>query len=176
LNLNALYTEARKGSRAAEEKLFGHLSVSFRLFTQQRIWNDSDVEEIVQDALMTITGKYKTIDIESSFGGWAYRVLKNKIMDFVKIKQIRGDLLSVNSEKPPVSSNPDPELKAKLMDCFHKIARVNQRHARILNLHYQGYTTGEICEKLGLTPNQFYVTLSRARAMLEFCLEKGDIQ
>jgi DNA-directed RNA polymerase specialized sigma24 family protein len=46
------------------------------------------------------------------------------------------------------------------------------RHARILVMKYQGYRTAEICERMSITPNNLYVTLSRARAMLKACLEK----
>ena len=57
-----------------------------------------------------------------------------------------------------------------------KIVVVNNRFARILNFHYQGYAVVEVCERLRLTSTNFYSILSRARSMLELCLEKGDVK
>lgn len=177
MNINSLYQAARIGDAAAEDKLFKYLTVSFRLFTQQRIGNDQDAEEIVQDAIMTILQKYKGITFEVSFAAWAYRVLNNKILDYIKRKKTHRAIHSMmaSDETPVISWQPDPELKKKLMDCFSKMNEVNKRHARVLNLHYQGYTTVEICKRIRMTANHFYVMLSRARAMLEACLAKEGI-
>jgi len=177
-DINKLYTDACQGDKTAENRLFSHLTVSFRLFLQQRITNGSDVEEIVQDALMTLAGKYREIVIEKSFAAWAYKVLNNKFLDYLKSKRVRKNKQGPMPEGDVASGDweVDPALKSALLDCLRKINGANRNHARILNLHYLGYSTTEICRRCELTPNYFYVTLSRARAMLEICLEKGDIR
>jgi len=173
-DLNGLFQAARTGDRAAENTLMQHLTVSFRLFTQHRLWSEPDTEEVVQDALLTIATKYRDVEIESSFAGWAYRVLQNKIMDYVKKRSTRRRLDEQwnrdGQERAAVT--PDPDLRSRLIDCFRKLARRNSRHARILNLHYQGFASPEICRKLGITENNLYVLLSRARRALELCLGK----
>ena len=70
----------------------------------------------------------------------------------------------------------DPDLKRRLLGCLQKICRQNVRYARILNLHYQGYKTGEVCGRMDVRPATLYSVLSRARSMLEDCLEKGDVR
>jgi RNA polymerase sigma factor (sigma-70 family) len=178
LNINVLYKQACAGDKKAEERLFQHLLDSFRLFTQQRLWNQTDADEIVQDALMIIAQKYKEIEIKSNFAGWAYQVLNNKIMDFVKIRRIRADILARVSVSLGLQSSyrTDPLLEARLLECLKKTGQANHQYARILNLHYQGYATSEICRKLGLKRDYFYVSLSRARAMLAACLAQGERQ
>jgi RNA polymerase sigma-70 factor (ECF subfamily) len=174
-DLNALYRGACQGDRVAEQRLMQHLGVSFGLFAQQRIWNEQDAEEVVQDALVTILEKYRSLTIDTSFGGWAYRVLQNKIMDHVKKKTTRRRLDEEHRqghENQSEAANDD--IRTRLIGCFRKIHRVNRRHARILNLHYQGYATPEICARLRLTESNFYVLLSRARRALAACLGKGD--
>jgi DNA-directed RNA polymerase specialized sigma24 family protein len=94
----------------------------------------------------------------------------------MKRKQTRSklDQKQARESAPPVVEDPTPGFKKKLIDCFHKVHRVNRRHARILNLHYQGYSTLEICDKLGVTENNMYVLLMRARKALAICLGKGE--
>jgi RNA polymerase sigma factor (sigma-70 family) len=178
VDINTLHKSVASGDGASEEQLFQHLHVSFRLLAQHRVWNEEDSEEVVQDALMTISAKYKDIVFETSFAAWAYKVLNNKILDYVKAKKVKQGAMEKISEQSSTATppNPDPELKSRLLSCLKRLCRANSRHARVLNLHYHGYGTGEICEKLELKPNNFYVMLSRARSMLEHCLEKGDIK
>ena len=114
---------------------------------------------------------------ETSFSAWAYRVLSFKIQDHVKRARTRRRLdeqLAEGTDRNP-SAPADQQLLARLISCFRKVSRSNPRHARILNLHYQGYSTREICEKMSISSNNLYVVLSRARKALESCLEKvGD--
>ncbi len=129
----------------------------------------------MQDALLTITSKYRDIDFEKSFAGWAYKVLNNKILDYIKRKQTRSRLdQQMREAEPVVVHTPNPSFTAKLIDCFRKVHRVNVRHARILNLHYQGFSTTDICHKLGVKENNMYVLLMRARKALASCLGKGE--
>ncbi|MCP4567112.1 MAG: sigma-70 family RNA polymerase sigma factor [FCB group bacterium] len=178
MNIDAFYNEARSGNNQAEEELFQHLSVRFRLFAHQRIWNEDDVDDIVQSAMMAIAKEYRSLAIEKSFTAWAYKVLDNRILSYIKTKSSRRRRLEPMGEEEVSAGavDPDPDLESMLLDCIRKVAASNRRYARILNLYYQGYTTEEVCRRLKMTANHSYVTLSRARSMLELCLDTGDIK
>lgn len=174
-DFDQLYRAARQGDKAAMERLMGLLTVSFRLIAQHRVWAEQEAEEVVQDALTTIVTRFREVEIETSFGGWAYGVLQNKILELTRKKATRRRLdEQIQREELTDTAAADPGLVRALIDCFHKIHRANSRHARILNLHYQGYTTAEICRRLGIGENNLYVQLSRARRALEICLGKDD--
>ena len=131
----------------------------------------------MQDTLVTITGKYRGIDFEVSFAAWAYRILENKILEYYRKKQCHESKFAQmsNTGSDSTLSEPDPTFQDKLVNCLKMINRANNRHARVLNLRYQGYTTGEICDRLEITRNSIYIALSRARSMLKLCLQRGDI-
>ncbi len=177
-DINTIYQQASAGDSTAAERLFCLLGVSFQMFVRHRVMNSQDCEEIVQDALTTIAEKYRQVQIESSFAGWAYKVLNNKVLDYYKSKRVRSARTTPLEVAEPdlIGAATDPQLKTRLLDCLRKIHGANSFHARALNLHYQGYNTEEICAKLGIASNNFYVMLSRARTMLRVCLEKGDIK
>lgn len=150
------------------------------MFARQRIRNRGDAEEVVQEALMTIYAEYKSITFNTSFSAWAYKVLNNRILNSLRKKQHESQRIdesicpkSVPSE---VDVNGASDLKRRLLDCLQRIGDRNIRYARILNLHYQGYRTDEICDRLKVIPETFYSILSRARTLLEVCLEKGDLK
>ncbi len=127
---------------------------------------------------MVIYRDYREITYTSSFTAWAYKVLDNRILAYLKNKKRRNQrqVTMDHSDLTAVAKHEDfdPDVKRRLLECLRKTAIANQRYARILNLHYQGYTTDHICRRMGLTPNGFYILLSRARAMLRTCLGKGD--
>ena len=175
--IDKLYEKASGGDKVSERELFEYLTDRFRLFVQLRIKSRLDAEDIVQNALMTISGKYKNIEFQTSFAGWAYQVLQNKMRDYFKAQRRRDQKIESTDvqNQPTISQNLDETTRRQMLECLRKVGHANIRFSRILNLHYQGYSSDEICEKLKLKRNYFYVVLSRARVMLETCLEKGDV-
>ncbi len=178
MNINELHSIVRQGDLSGEEQLFQRLSESFRLFVQQRIWNEQDREEIVQDAILTVSEKYKVTDFTTSFAAWAYRVLENKLLYYYRTKKTRQSrFIRMADERDTIADRTtDPDLKRRLLVCLKKIGTANSRHARVLNFRYLGYETEEICERLKITRNNLYILLSRARSILKLCLEKGDVK
>ena len=176
MGINSLYKSACQGDKTAESELFRHLTARFKYLVQLDIWNKDDAEEIVQDALTTIAEKYGGIDIQSSFSGWAYRVLENKILNYLRSKKYRRSRFVEAGERDDRPYTPDPDMRLKIESCLKRICRHNKRNARMLNLYYQGFTFEEICRRLDLTRNNAYSVLHRARSMLETCLEKGEIE
>jgi RNA polymerase sigma factor (sigma-70 family) len=179
LNINDLHKLARDGDESAESRLFTVLTERFEQFTHRRIWDEESVKDIVQDALMAIVKEYKLIRFEKSFSAWAYKVLDNRILSYIKKKrQLEGRLVSLPDADNPYerSFTPDPELRLRLLDCLEKVHRANRRHAEILDLHRRGFKTEEIGRRLNLSANGVYITLHRARKMLEICLDTGEIE
>ena len=179
-DINILHADARGGDRTKEDELFQLLRARFLVFVHLRIWDESDAEEIVQDALLVIFREYRNMSFDTSFAAWAYQVVEHRILAYLKTrKREMARTARPANEFDPAEQKPlnlDPELKRRLLGCLQKIARSNRRYMRILNLHYQGYTTAEICARMQLAPSNFYAILSRARSLLDFCLEKGDIK
>ena len=173
MSINALYLNTQTGGRSAEEILFKNLSERFLQFANHRIWDKLDAEEIVQEALSVIARDYKGIEFETSFSAWAYKVLDNRILSYIKKKQRVGKSEQLIENAAYTGTvKPNPELRIRLLNCLSLIHGANRRHARILNLSYQGFLADEICEKMNLTKNSFYIVLHRARKALEACLSK----
>jgi RNA polymerase sigma factor (sigma-70 family) len=176
-HINYLYNKALNNDKKAVNELFDYLSVSFRLFLQSRNLDRYDIEDIIQTVMLTISQKYRDLTSPYNFSSWAYKVLMNKLYDYYKSrkgkksKNINIDYMA--KEHPGINSH--AALLIQLKKCLSKISKKNLRYMRVLNLSYFGYTKSEICRKLQITPGNFYVILSRARAMLKRCLEEGDI-
>jgi len=163
---------AQAGDVSAEKELFLHLTDSFRIFAQHKIRDRADAEEVAQDALTVVAQKYKETSFVSSFAGWAHNILRNTMSSHIRQKASRARLRpQAEAAMADVVHRPVPnEVRQKVLLCLKEVARSNRKFARALNLHYQGFTASEICNRLGVTREYLYVVLARARSMLEACL------
>lgn len=179
MDINTLHEKSKNGEKEAENRLFELLTVRFRYLATLRLRNAEDAEEVTQEALIVISKEYREIAIETSFAAWAIKVLENRIRNQARSKERRDMTISKGINPADIaesgSSNPGSDLKRRLLECLRKTSDTNPRYARILNLHYQGYSTDEICERLGITSGNFYVILSRARSLLQICLKTGKV-
>lgn len=173
-----MYKRLSGGDETAREQLFRELYVSFRILARHRIADWNDAEEVVQAAMVKVTNKLNQLTETERFSAWAHAILKHEVIDHYRtVQSRRGRELELEETTMPHRSEPDDgELKAKLKECLKKLNAIFGKHARILNLRYQGYSTSEICRRMQLTPNNLYVMLNRARAMLKNCLESGEIR
>jgi len=175
--IDELHSLVVSGDQKAEVQLFSALADKFRLFAHRRVWNSQEAEDLVQNALMVVTKEYLQLEIETSFSAWAYKVIQNRLLAYIQ-KRRREEGRNVPDDSCAYLAGswvPDPVLKMKLLDCLRKVGSTNRRYARILNLHQIGFSRKEVCQRLGMHLQQSYMVMSRARAMLRECLEKGDI-
>jgi RNA polymerase sigma-70 factor (ECF subfamily) len=176
LQINELYKNALNGDKDAEKEFFEELSVRFSLFAFQRIRNEEDAEEIVQDTMLTIIDNYRAIKFDVSFSAWAYNVLINRIRNYYrKNKVVKGVIKENFGDVDKYSDqSTSPILIRKLLNCLREILGINKRYARVLNLKFQGYDADFISKKLKISTDNLYVLVYRARSMLQACLDRGE--
>jgi len=177
LGVEELVVLAQQGDLGAEKALFQSLAARFRVILHHQVRNHEDVEDIMQNALTAIASEYKSLKIESSFAGWAVRVLQNRLQMFYRSRQSHRKRFSdIDSNEVWLATETvSTELKSTLLECVRKICRSNSRYARILVLSFQGFQIDEVCQRLGITKNNAYSLLSRSRSLLKLCLNTGDI-
>jgi RNA polymerase sigma factor (sigma-70 family) len=176
--MNSLLIRARNGDSDAEKQLFQHLFVRFRAFATHRM-REEEAEDVAQEACLAVLRKYKTETFTTGFNAWAYGVLKMEVRAHIRTQTSRTSRLDSKLETDQIAATSSTEagytLKMKLAHCLRKIIRHNRSYARVLNFIHQGYRSDEICRRLGVKPNNFYVILSRGRKLMKTCLSKGRI-
>lgn len=178
MDLNNLYILALRGGQKEEQNLFQEISARFLLIAQYRLGDLHTAEDIVQDTLIDIMRKYKSLDLSGKFAAWSQKILKLNILNHLRNTGRHQRILRQlsSSEKAVSESGSESGLQRKVRDCLRKVAHVNSRYARILNLIYLGFEVREICSKLNIRRNNAYSILFRARSMLRLCLDTGEIE
>lgn len=177
-DINELLRAAQAGDGSAEKTLLEQVAVRFRVVVHLEIRNRDDAEDILQEALTAIARDYRTVAFERSFTGWAARVLRNRMLDYYRTRRYQKSRTAdlPVEEISLTDHDSSTELKRKLRACLQKILRSNLRYARILTMSYQGQDIDMICQRLAMSKGNVYTTLSRARSLLEHCLETGGVE
>jgi len=174
--LDNLVIKAISGDQNAERELFQALRVRFEYLAKKRLMKKEDAEDIAQEACLTVLEKYKKADFHGQFTAWAMMVLRNKIGNYLQSRSVKaGKKSGVFDEgisADPGSKPVDFDLINAVVECLSKLIASFPRYARALNLAHQGFETGDICQKMGIKPNNLYVILNRGRRFMKECLGK----
>ncbi|UCC43318.1 MAG: sigma-70 family RNA polymerase sigma factor, partial [Candidatus Zixiibacteriota bacterium] len=116
-----LVIKAKQGDKAAERQLFESLSVRFVLLAKRRI-GEEHCKDIAQEACITILEKLKTEAPEENFEAWAYKVLRNKIGNYLQSQNLRKKTMlqseHIEDLDRPSTGEVDPVLRRRLLDCL----------------------------------------------------------
>ena len=128
--------------------------------------NPADVDDAVQQALMTAWQKYAAFRGQSEFATWVTRILFNVCYDMVRDRARERDVLADYGESG-VASGGDAE-DARLLD------RLEQAVARLPKLYRESLSAGvlsglspeEAAAMLGCSRNTLYQRIHKAKQLL----------
>lgn len=168
-------------------------------FARLQLGNDSESEDVVQEALTAAVrdaGKFRS---DSALKTWIIAILKHKIADILRQRQRRPILASEMADRtdsttnalfdrrgmwrdaarPATWENPEAlinndQILAVFDACLDKLP---PQHGRVfLMREVVGLETEEICRELEVSPGNLRVILHRARLALRACLEQNGMQ
>lgn len=137
--------------------------------------NDSDADDLVQEALVRALSLAATYDTSRPLLPWLVRIVRNTFLtNASRVNADRQRLASFadvsNSALPP-----SQEHSAELSKVKSAIARMPTEQAEILHLiGVLGFTYSEAAELLGVPAGTVMSRLSRARAALKHDLENAQ--
>ena len=161
-------------------------------FAMMRLKNKALAEDIVQETFLSAFKSQSSFEGRSSVYTWLVRILKNKIIDHIR-KQSRksevsyeevncpekGDLINNKGIwKAPLgewAADPGQLLDKKgfqvqIQKCLETIPE-KYREAFVLKM-IDDMEAEEVCDMLGISSNNLWVIMYRARMRLRACLDK----
>ena len=162
-------------------------------FAMLQLRNESHAEDCVQEALAAAIQNADGFSGNSSVRTWLIGILKHKIIDHFR-RASREQPLTVGEEEtslddfdalfkpdghfvdPPAAwANPEQALTQQqffevLESCMQALPKVTARVFAMREV--MGVSTEEICAQLGITSNNCWVLIYRARMSLRQCIEK----
>lgn len=175
------------------------IRVEMLRFARFRIGDDSEAEDIVQEALAAAFRDAEKFRSAAALKTWVIAILKHKVADIMRQRQRRPILASElfessdlgtqtlfdrrgmwhDAARPANWENPEAlihsrQLLAVFDDCLNKLPVQHQRV--FLMREVLGLEAPEICRELDISASNLRVILHRARLALRSCLEQNGIQ
>ena len=157
----------RSADKAGLDRLVSrHLSETLRFAT--RLTGDPEAaEEVVQEALVRVAGSWRSFRGEARFRTWLFRIVINAFRDRVAGRTRIGSL-----ESDPADHRTMDPASMVLADELGRLiaARVSalpprQREVLVLTA-YEGLSSREVADVLGISEANVYATLHVARQRL----------
>jgi RNA polymerase sigma-70 factor (ECF subfamily) len=166
-------------------------------FAFSRVRDEWLAEDLVQDTLLAAMQAKNAFESKSSERTWLCGILKHKIIDHfrrssreVELTEEEADMSSYDylfreegvwkghwsAQARPVEWNDNPEKVLEHMEfrgiLTHCLGELPERVANCFTLReMDGFDAGEICGILGISPNNFWVMMHRARLHLRRCID-----
>ena len=173
-NDKVLILELQNKNEAALAKLYDYYSPDIYGVILRMCKDDQQAQNLLQDTFMTIWEKaYQYDPTKGRFYTWAYRIAKNKTLNFLRQSQnlIQNEDLSVYNNKEDVISDDMEYLQ--LNGCLKKL---DVHHQKALELvYFQGLTHREAHQKMDVPLGTFKSYIKQALRKLQHSYDKAVV-
>lgn len=167
-NLEALMRKSLEGDKLAYAELLRETARLLRPYLAKRLSFESEVEDVLQEILISVHKARHTYDGLRPYKPWAYAIARFRLQDYLRqhyADQLRHavdisgleNILHENVTEPGISYE----------SISGEIQKLPGKQAAILQLmHQDGYTAKEVAEKLGMNESAVKVAAHRAYKVL----------
>ncbi|MDD2914540.1 MAG: sigma-70 family RNA polymerase sigma factor [Gallionella sp.] len=173
-NFAALMRQAQSGDQRAYAELLRETSRLLRPFLAKRLSFSSEVDDLLQEILISIHKARHTYDCIRPYKPWVYAIAKFRLQDYLRAHYSDQLLLAVDFDELE-ESLPDhvTETDFSYESISGEVQKLPEKQVTILRLmHQEGYTAKEVAEKLGMNESAVKVAAHRAYKVLREKLER----
>lgn len=173
-NFENLMQQSLAGDQRAYAILLQKTASLLRPFLAKRLSFTSEVDDLMQEILISIHKARHTFDGNRPYKPWAYAIAKFRLQDYLRTHysdQLRQALDLDDLEES--LHEPVTESVISYESIRGEVQKLPEKQATILRLmHQDGYTAKEVAEKLGMNESAVKVAAHRAYKLLREKLER----
>ena len=173
-NLEALMKQALGGDKRAYADLLQETTRLLRPFLSKRLNFSTEVDDVLQEILISIHKARHTYDGNRPYKPWAYAIAKFRLQDYLRMHYADHLRHAVElSEVENILPEDVTESGISYESISGEIHKLPEKQATILRMmHQEGYTAREVAEKTGMTESAVKVAAHRAYKVLRKKLEE----
>ena len=155
------------------QQLFVKHQLALRAFILSLEPNFTDAEDLLQEVFLVITRKANEFQEGTNFFAWGCTIARFKLMELLR-RRAKSQALSEEVIEALCAVEPEHQFDdarlAVLQGCLEQLA---PKARQMMYLRYYGeHSPAQIARLVSWTPNAVRVALSRARTVLQECLER----
>lgn len=152
------------------ECIWEEFSTPLKSFIKNRVKNDQDVDDILQNVFYKIHNNISTLRRADKIQAWVYRIARNAIIDFYRIQKSEQNVIEW-SEDIISEAEAEAELTAndEIAQCMKRMINfLPQKYKQaILLTEFENMTQNELGKRMGLSVSGAKSRVQRARLILK---------
>jgi RNA polymerase sigma-70 factor, ECF subfamily len=173
-NLEALMRQSLNGDKPAYAEILQETSRFLRPFLAKRLSFTNEVDDLLQEILISVHKARHTYDGNRPYRPWVYAIARFRLQDYLRAHYVdhlhHADDLS---EMEEYLHEPVTESAISYEYISGEVEKLPKKQAIILRLmHQEGYTAKEVAEKIGMNESAVKVAAHRAYKILRQKLER----
>jgi RNA polymerase sigma-70 factor (ECF subfamily) len=173
-DLEALMRQALAGDQRAYADLLTRTARLLKPFLSRRLRFANEVDDLLQEILISIHKARHTYDGQRPYKPWAYAIAKFRLLDHLRAyyaDQLRD--AEDYDELEEILPNDVTETGLSYESISAEVERLPEKQATILRLmHHDGYTAKEVATKMDMNESAVKVAAHRAYKILRERLER----
>lgn len=136
--------------------------------------NETDAEDVMQEAFLSAFRKIDTYKGEVSFGAWLKKIVINRSLDYLKKRKVKFEEINEKSNKFIDHQMETKEVNMKVIK--DAIQKLPDGYRVVLSLYLiEGYDHEEISEILGISNSNSRTQFLRAKNKLREILKDTEV-
>ena len=173
-NLETLMRQSLAGDQRAYAELLRETARLLKPFLSRRLHFSGEVDDLLQEILLSIHKARHTYDGKRPYKPWAYAIARFRLADHLRAHY--ADRLRDAADYDELEEIlPDDVTETALSyeSISKEVEKLPEKQATILRLmHQDGYTAREVAAKIGMTETAVKVAAHRAYKILRERLER----
>jgi RNA polymerase sigma-70 factor (ECF subfamily) len=173
-NLAALMQRSLNGDTQAYAMLLKETARLLRPYLSRRLYAVSEVDDVLQEILLSIHKARHTYDGQRPYKPWMYAIANFRLQDHLRA-HYADQLHDAEdfSELEEILPDDVTETGFNYESISIEVEKLPEKQATILRLmHHEGYTSKEVAEKMGMNESAVKVAAHRAYKILRERLER----
>jgi len=164
-----LMRQTLDGDKRAYSDLLRETAYFLRPFLERKLNSRNEVDDLLQEILLSIHKARHTYDGKRPYRPWAYAIAKYRLLDYLRIHYADNLFSAIElSEVENSLQNYVKEYRVNYESISESICKLPEKQAQILRMmHQEGYTAKEVAKKTGMTESAVKVAAHRAYKMLK---------
>ena len=161
-DFETLMMRSLEGDKIAYGELLRATARLLRPYLSARLQNDAEIDDLMQEILLSIHKARHTYDGQRPYKPWVYAIARYRLQDH--FRSYYGDKLRHAVDLAEIDlAAPVTETAIDYESIRGELAHLPEKQADILRLMYQeGYTVREVAEKMGMGESAVKVAAHRA--------------
>jgi len=166
--------QCREGSQKAQFQLYKLYYKPMYSVCMRIINNETDAEDVMQEAFLSAFRKIDTYKGEVSFGAWLKRIVINRSLDYLKKRKVKFEEINEKSSQFIDYQMETKEVNMKVIK--DAIQKLPDGYRVVLSLYLiEGYDHEEISEILGISNSNSRTQFLRAKNKLKEILKDTEV-